>query len=92
MEALYVLCQVQTVSVCVMWVNLNLRGDRVKAQGGSMVGRERWTGLSASSAILTVSITRRVWKAHLHLDITLIRRTSGRSLAQSSALTDVGTV
>jgi hypothetical protein len=55
-----------------------------------MVGRERWTVLSDSPAILTVNITRRVCKANLHLDITLIRRTSGRSLAQNLALTDVG--
>jgi hypothetical protein len=50
MEALFVLCQVQTVSVCVMWVNLSLHGDRAKAKGASMVGRERWTGLFASTA------------------------------------------
>jgi hypothetical protein len=47
MEALCVLCEVRTVrlSVCVMRVNLSLRGGIAMAQAGSMVGRERWTGL-----------------------------------------------
>ena len=37
----------------------------------------------------TVGIIRRVYKACLHLDITLTRRTSGRSLTPNSALMDV---
>jgi hypothetical protein len=52
MEALCVFCQVRSVSVCVMCVNLCLHGGRATAEAGGMVGRERWTGLSASSSIL----------------------------------------
>ena len=51
MEALCVFCQLRSVSVCVMWVNLCLHGGRAMAQASGMVGRGRWTGLSASSSI-----------------------------------------
>jgi len=90
-EALCVLCEVRIVrvSVCIMWVNLSLRGGSAMAQSGSMVGRERWTGLSDGSSISQSVSFDEFWR-HIHLDITLTRRTSGRSLTQNAALTDVG--
>jgi hypothetical protein len=88
MEAPCVFCQVRTL--CEMWVNFSLRGGRAMARTGSVVGREQWTGLCASSSTLQ-SVSLDEWLRHIFiLTFTRTRRTGGRSLTQNNALTDVG--
>ena len=70
MEALCVLCEVRTVSVCVMWVNLSFYGVHAVAQVGSMVGRERWTGLPARSSTLQ-SVSLDAYSRHIFI-LTLL--------------------
>ena len=69
-EALCVLCEVRTVSVCVMWVNLSFYGVHAVAQVGSMVGRERWTGLPARSSTLQ-SVSLDAYSRHIFI-LTLL--------------------